>query len=190
MKIGLVGYQGSGKSTLFHWLTGAQPDLAQAHRSQAAMCVVPEPRVEALCEIYKPKKVTLASLEIVDTPGLSRTHEGSATKLAMIRDTACLVMVIAAFDGSVPAEDLNSFEEDLLIADLDIVSGRIERLREQVKKPRPNRDELEAELEAAAATARSTRARPGFAPARVDPGAATRDQVVSAVQPEAAAGDH
>ncbi len=148
MKIGLVGYQGSGKSTLFHWLTGEQPDLAQAHKTQAAMCVVPEPRVDALCEIYHPKKVTHAALEIVDTPGLSRTHEGSAAKLAMIRDTSCLVMVIAAFDGSDPAADLTSFEEDLLIADLDIVTGRIERLREQVKKPRPNRDELQAELEA------------------------------------------
>jgi ribosome-binding ATPase YchF (GTP1/OBG family) len=66
----------------------------------------------------------------------------------MIRDTGCLVMVIAAFDGADPAADLQSFEEDLLIADLDIVTGRIERLREQVKKPRPNRDELQAELEA------------------------------------------
>ncbi len=148
MKIGLVGYQGSGKSTLFHWLTGEQPDSAQAHKAQSAMCVVPEPRVEPLCKIYNPKKVTLAALEIVDTPGLSRTHEGSAQKLAMIRDTSCLVMVIAAFDGSDPAADLASFEEDLLIADLDIVTGRVERLREQVKKPRPNRDELQAELEA------------------------------------------
>jgi ribosome-binding ATPase YchF (GTP1/OBG family) len=112
------------------------------------MCVVPEPRVDALCQIYHPKKVTFAALEIVDTPGLSRTHEGNAAKLAMIRDTGCLVMVIAAFDGADPASELQSFEEDLLIADLDIVSGRVERLREQVKKPRPNRDELQAELDA------------------------------------------
>lgn len=148
MKIGLVGYQGSGKSSLFQWLTGTQPDLALVHKSQSAMCVVPEPRIDQLCKIYHPKKVTQAALEIVDTPGLSRSHEGSAAKLAMIREAGCLVMVIAAFDGGDPAADLNSFEEDLLIADLDIVAGRIDRLREQVKKPRPNRDELQAELEA------------------------------------------
>ncbi|MFO7905879.1 MAG: DUF933 domain-containing protein [Planctomycetota bacterium] len=148
MKIGLVGYQGSGKSTLFQWLTGEPPDPAQSHKAQSAMCVVPEPRVEGLCEIYHPKKVTLAALEIVDIPGLSRSHEGSAETLAMIRDAGCLVMVIAAFDDADPAGDLSSFEEDLLIADLDIVSGRVERLREQVKKPRPNRDELQAELDA------------------------------------------
>jgi hypothetical protein len=112
------------------------------------MCPVPEHRVDALREIYQAKKVTIASLEIVDMPGLSRTHEESAAKLAMIRDSGCLVLVIAAFDGADPAADLQNFEEDLLIADLDIVSRRIERLREQVRKPRPNRDELQAELEA------------------------------------------
>ena len=81
MKIGIIGYQGSGKSTLFHWLTGVAPDPVLVHKTQSAMATVPEPRVQALCQIYHPKKVTLATLEIVDTPGLSRSHEGSATRL-------------------------------------------------------------------------------------------------------------
>jgi ribosome-binding ATPase YchF (GTP1/OBG family) len=112
------------------------------------MATVVDPRVSALCEIYHPKKVTHASLELVDTPGLSRTHEGSAQKLAAIREAGCLVMVVAAYGGADAAADLQRFEEDLLIADLDVVSGRVERLREQVRKPRPNREELESELEA------------------------------------------
>ena len=91
MKIGIVGYQGSGKSTPFHWLTGEEPNPSLAHSTQAAMTPVPEPRIDDLCEIYKPKKVTSASLELVDTPGLSRDHEGSAQKLAMIREAGCLV---------------------------------------------------------------------------------------------------
>ena len=40
MKIGLVGYQGSGKSTLFEWLTGVKPDPALAHVSQSAMAPI------------------------------------------------------------------------------------------------------------------------------------------------------
>jgi hypothetical protein len=148
MKIGIVGYQGSGKSTLFQWLTGEAPDPALVHKTQAAMATVPEPHVENLCGIYKPKKVTLAALEIVDTPGLSRSHEGSAAKLAMIREAGCLIIVISAYDGNDPAADLQNFEDDLLIADLDIVTGRVQRLKESVKKPRPNRDEQLAELEA------------------------------------------
>ncbi len=148
MKIGIIGYQGSGKSTLFHWLTGERPDPVLVHRTQSAMATVPDPRVDALRQIYHPKKVTLASLEMVDTPGLSRTHEGTAARLAMIREAGCLVIVVAAFNQSDPAADLRRFEEDLLIADLDIVSGRIERVRESIKKPRPNRDELQHELQA------------------------------------------
>ncbi|HEV3023387.1 MAG TPA: DUF933 domain-containing protein [Pirellulales bacterium] len=149
MRIGLVGYQGSGKSTLFEWLTGVQPDLALAHASQSAMAPVPDARVQALSAIYDPKKITLAALELVDTAGLSRTHEGNAARLALIREAGCLVLVVAAFArDSDPLADVASFDEDFLLADLEIVSGRIERLRESVKKPRPNREQELAELAA------------------------------------------
>lgn len=148
MKIGLVGYQGSGKSTLFEWLTEVPSDPAASHTGQSAMAPLPDSRVAPLCEIYNPKKITLASLELVDTPGLSRTHEGNAARLAMIREAGCLVLVVAGFADSDPIAELRNFEEDLLLADLEIVTGRVERLRESVKKPRPNREEERAELAA------------------------------------------
>ncbi len=147
MKIGIVGYQGSGKSTLFHWLTGVPPDPALAHTIQSAMAIVPDERVAQLCEIYKPKKITQASIEIVDTPGLARSHEGSAQKLAMIREAGALIVVVANFGGAEAAADLQNFDDDLLIADLDIVTGRVERLRDSVKKPRPNREKEQEELD-------------------------------------------
>jgi hypothetical protein len=126
MKIGLVGYQGAGKTTLFEWLTGVAADLASAHTGQSAMAAVPEPRVQSL----------------------SRTHEGNATRLGLIREAGCLVLVVEAFGGRNPLTDLTSFREDLLLADMEIVSGRVGRLRESVKKPRPNRDQELAELSA------------------------------------------
>ena len=150
MKIGIVGYQGSGKSTLFNWLTGVAPDPSLAHTTQSAMCTVPEPRIDDLVKIYQPKKVTQAALEIVDTPGLSRTHEGSAQKLATIREAGALVIVIAGFGGSDAKADLRNFDDDLLIADLDIVQGRVERLRDQLKKPRPGPDREKDQAELAA----------------------------------------
>jgi len=147
MKIGLVGYQGSGKSTFFEWLTGVPPDPAHAHTGQSAMATIPEPRVERLVAIYHPKKVTLAALEIVDTPGLSRTHEGNAQRLATIREAGCLVLVAAAFDGSDPIADLRSFDEDLILADMEIVTGRIGRIEEAVKKPIPRQEREKLEHE-------------------------------------------
>ena len=140
MKIGLIGYQGSGKSTFFEWLTGVAPDPASAHTGQSAMATVPEPRVEALCKIYHPKKVTMAAMEVVDTPGLSRTHEGNATRLAVIREAGCLVFVVGAYSGIDPAADLRSLDEDLLLADMEIVSGRLHRITESLKKPIPQKE--------------------------------------------------
>ncbi len=137
MKVGLAGYQGSGKSTLFEWLTSVAPDPALSHAAQSAMATIPESRLQQLVEIYHPKKISHAALEIVDTPGLSRTHEGNASRLALLREAGCLVLVVAAFDGSDPAADANSFDEDLILADLDILTGRVERIEETLKKPLP-----------------------------------------------------
>ena len=154
MKIGLVGYQGSGKSTLFGWLTGMQADPALSHTTQSAMATVPDERIESLCAIYHPKKVTRAALEIVDTPGLVPSHEGApshagnAARLSMIREAGCLVHVVGAFQIDDPFSRLASFDEDLLLADLEIVTRRVEKLRESVKKPRPSRDQEFAELAA------------------------------------------
>lgn len=147
MKIGIVGYQGSGKSTLFHWLTGIAPDPSLSHTIQSAMATIPEPRIAQLCEIYKPKKITQAAMEIVDTPGLARTHEGSAQKLAMIREAGALVVVVNSFGGADAKADVRNFDDDLLIADLDILSGRVERLKDQVRKPRPGKEKDQEELD-------------------------------------------
>lgn len=140
MQIGLVGYQGCGKSTLFHWLTGVAPDPALAHSGQSAMAALPDPRLEELRKLYDAKKVTPAALEIMDTPGLSRSHQGNAAKLAVLRDVGCLVLVAPAFGGADPAAELQSFREDLILADLEIVTGRMERVQESLRKPRPKQD--------------------------------------------------
>jgi ribosome-binding ATPase YchF (GTP1/OBG family) len=150
MKIGLVGYQGSGKSSLFQWLTGVAPDLGAVRSGQSGMCLIPDPRIDQLCEIYHPKKITHAALEIVDTPGLSRSHEGNAARLALIREAGCLVLVVAAYGGADPAVDLRSFDEDLILADMEIVANRIERIKETFKKPRAKQEREQSEHELAA----------------------------------------
>jgi ribosome-binding ATPase YchF (GTP1/OBG family) len=144
MKIGLVGYQGSGKSTLFEWLSGVAADPALAHAGQTAMAPVRDPRLGQLVDIYHPKKSVQAAIELVDTPGLSRTHEGNAARLAVIREADFLVLVVAAFDGADPMADVTSFDEDLTLADMEILAGRIQRIEEALKKPIPHaqRDQL------------------------------------------------
>jgi ribosome-binding ATPase YchF (GTP1/OBG family) len=141
MKVGLVGYQGSGKSTLFEWLTSVAPDPALSHTSQSAMATIPEPRLQQLGEVYHAKKATPAALEIVDTPGLDRRHEGNAARLALIREAECLVLVVAALGSSDPAGDIKSFDEDLMLADMEILSGRIRRIEDTLRKPIPRTEQ-------------------------------------------------
>jgi len=149
MKIGLVGYQGSGKSTLFELLTGNQPDPAKIQAGQLGVAHIPDDRFDQLVELFKPKKVTPAKIELFDTPGLSRdTQSANAARLGVIREANALVHVIGAFAGGDPVETATAFQEDIILADLQVVSNRIERLKKDVTKPRPDRDALQEELAA------------------------------------------
>jgi ribosome-binding ATPase YchF (GTP1/OBG family) len=150
MKIGLVGYSGSGKSSLFSWLSGVTPDPAAVNSSQSAMALIPEPRLEALCKIYKPKKVTYASMEVDDTPGLNRDHVGNVSKLAYLREADYLVCLVPVFNGARVDSEMQAFVEDMILADLEIVVNRLEKIDEQLKRhlPKENLEKLQIEKEA------------------------------------------
>jgi len=149
MKVGLVGYQGCGKSTVFQLLTGIEPDLSKAHSGQVGVATIPDHRFDRLCDLYQPKKQTPAKIELLDTPGLSRDeHQANAQKLGVIREAHALVHIIGAYAGADVRAEAAAFIDDLVLADLQVVSNRVERLHRDVKKPRPDRDELKAELEA------------------------------------------
>ena len=149
MKLGLVGYQGSGKSTVFRLLTNLEPDPSKAHTGQVGVATIPDERFERLVRLYEPRKRTPARMEILDTPGLSRDqHDANPQRLGVIRESAALVHVIGAFAGADPEADIAAFQDDLMLADLQVVSNRVERLKKDVLKPRPDRDELQAELKA------------------------------------------
>ncbi|MDR1269190.1 MAG: DUF933 domain-containing protein [Planctomycetaceae bacterium] len=149
MKIGLVGYKGSGKSTLFQWLTGMSADPSLSHTLQSATAPIPEQRFDALIKIYKPKKITYASIEIVDTPGLARDQQGNPARLAQLREADALVWVVPTFDGSDPAKEIGAFREDTILADLEIILNRIEKVTEQNKRPVPKSEHEKFEFELA-----------------------------------------
>lgn len=141
MKVGLVGYAGSGKSTVFEWLTGAKPDPAAIQRGQLAMTRVPDERLDWLSAHFKPKKTTYATLEIVDTPGLlSADRKDNPRRLGILREADGLVIVLNGFSGGALAQELENFRSEIAFADLEIVTGRIGRLEAQLKKPRPAKE--------------------------------------------------
>src|SRR6476620_11553695 len=148
MRAGLVGFSGGGKSTLFQLLTGATPDPGKVHSGQVGVATLNDPRLQFLAELHKPKKVTSATVEMLDTPGLMPgSHGDNPQRLALIREGDALLIVIGAFSGGDPAADLAAFRDEMLFADLGVVTNRAERLEASVKKPRPNREQELKELE-------------------------------------------
>src|SRR5882757_10778609 len=123
MRVGLVGFAGSGKSTLFQLLTGATPDPGKVHSGQVGVATLNDPRLQFLAELHKPKKVTSATVEMLDTPGLMPgSHGDNPQRLALIREGDALLIVLGTFSGGDPAADLSAFRDEMLFADLEVVT--------------------------------------------------------------------
>ena len=151
---GIVGLPNVGKSTLFNALT--QTIAAQAANfpfctiePNTGRVAVPDARLDKLSDLVKPKTVTPTQLEFVDIAGLVKgasKGEGLGNQfLANIREVDAIIHVLRCFedenithvDGSVdPLRDVETIETELLLADIDSVTKRLERLQKQVKGDR------------------------------------------------------
>jgi len=148
MRVGIVGFAVSGKSTLFQLLTGTRPDPGKIHAGQVGVATLLDPRLSYLATLHKPKKVTPASVEFLDTPGLlAGSHADNPQRLALIREGDALLIVLNGFAGADPAAQLAAFRDELLFADLEVVTSRALRVEASLKKPRPDREQLSKELE-------------------------------------------
>ncbi len=143
MKIGLVGFPGCGKSTVFGALTGRRVETGYAsHSSSAHLAVVkvPDPRVDALAELYSPKKITYAEIEFRDLPS-GHDAELDRTSLNAMREVDALCQVLRGFEseaGDAPdaLREIIDLEAETLLADLQVAEARVERLRKDRSNPR------------------------------------------------------
>ena len=72
MKIGLVGFPGSGKTTVFNALTGLAADTspgARPGRANLGVVKVPDDRLDRFADLYSPKKTTYAEISFCDIAG-------------------------------------------------------------------------------------------------------------------------
>lgn len=149
MKVGLVGYQGGGKSTLFQLLTGIEPDVSKAHTGQVGVMTIVDNRFRGLVELFEPKKESPCKIELLDTPGLSISDQRlNPQRLGVIKESAAIVQVVGCFNGADPIDEVRRFQEDLVLADMQVVDNRMERLEKEVTRPRPEKEQLEREFEA------------------------------------------
>src|SRR5215468_5743115 len=144
MKIGLVGRPKSGKTSLFNLLTGQSVATSSFGTARGEMHTgvarVPDERVDRLSALFKPKKTTYASFEVVDLAGISKgEREGLDAK--EFRNADALLHVVRAFPDAAgaaanPKGDIADLETELILADLEVVERRLERLELSIRKKR------------------------------------------------------
>lgn len=158
MKIGLIGLNQTGKTTLYNLLTGKSGSSAHSRGkgvSAIGSCSVPDSRVDFLSALYNPKKTTYAKIELTDVAGFSPSSpnqtSGASRFLNDVRACDAIVQVVRAFQSSEvvheldtidPFRDLEAVETEMLFADLEVIERRISKIKSGKKITHENEQEL------------------------------------------------
>lgn len=149
MQIGIVGLPFSGKSTLFQTITKTHldPEVLSKAESHQAVIKVPDERLDILTGIFNPKKKVNATIEVIDVVGLQKGDSGStqftSNFLGKVKTNDALIQVVRLFENdAVPhpdntinmMRDIDSFETEFIISDMELVEKRIQNIKKQIMK--------------------------------------------------------
>jgi hypothetical protein len=153
MKLGIVGRPKTGKTTLFNLLTRSHQSVDKfgaVRETHLGTAHVPDPRLDRLSALFKPKKHTPATVDFVDVPGIAK-GEQEKIDFSALKNVDALVHVLRAFEdadlphegGIDPARDAKMLDEELVLCDYVLLEKRREKLEKERKKTKSA--ELDAE---------------------------------------------
>lgn len=132
MKIGILGRKGAGRSSFFDGLAGQQGSPRVPGKIRMGIAKVLDPRIDRLVEIYKPKKVRYAEINL-SLPPSSPLGIFDLKNLREMRDLGAYAHVIGAFVGDQIEErsikEIKDFTTELILGDLERVETRIARIK-------------------------------------------------------------
>jgi GTP-binding protein YchF len=147
MDLGIIGYQRSGKTTVFNAVTRGHAEVGAygaGVQPNIGVVKVPDDRLERLAKLFDPKKFTLADIRYIDFPGeaFSGGQGPSAQFLAQLARSDALIHVVRAFkeetvphpQGSIDGQrDAAAMELELAFADAAFIERRLERIEAEVR---------------------------------------------------------
>lgn len=160
MKLGIVGLPNVGKSTLFNAITQAGAESANypfcTIEPNVGVVTVPDKRLKNLQKVHNSERILPAAVEFYDIAGLvegASEGEGLGNKfLSHIREVQAIVHVVRAFDsddivhvsGSIdPIRDIEIINTELMLADLETLQRRFERVEKALKGDKAYKKEYE-----------------------------------------------
>ncbi len=158
MQIGLIGAQGSGKSTIFNSLVGQSLGNGRTSgskgRSNQVVVNVLDPRIDFLYNLYKPKKKIYAKIEFLDFIGLNTDFISKNSQLgdtiSKLKNVDAFTLVINNFSERVDIQSVKSQIEkvnnEIILSDLIIIENRLKNITLS-KKRGQNLSLLKAEEE-------------------------------------------
>jgi GTP-binding protein YchF len=157
MKTGIIGLPQVGKTSLFRILTKvslSEHALSNPREAHIGVAKVPDERLDKLAALYKPKKLTHASVEYVDVGAIGQDALKETAYIGHLRQVDALIHVLRAFENDAiphvgaidPLRDIKNVEFDLMVSDLGQIEKRLERLEKDLKKMKTPELEKENEL--------------------------------------------
>lgn len=133
MDCGLIGRLGVGKTTLFQALTAhAVAVTPGTMKPNMGVAAIPDPRLMRIAEFVPTQKVIPATVRVVDIPGVPGGGDTLGQVLAHIRSVDALAHVVRCWDDpglgpADPASDIEAMHSELLISDLVVVEGAMNK---------------------------------------------------------------
>ena len=167
LSIGIVGLPNVGKSTLFKAVTNKQIDIQNypftTIEPNVGVVAVPDDRLEQLAKLSNSKKIIHTTIEFIDIAGLVRgasQGEGLGNKfLANIREVDAIAQVVRVFPNPKngdqithvhnridPADDIGIINTELIMADLETISKRLEKTHKEAKFSTPEGKKAQHDL--------------------------------------------
>ncbi len=134
MECGLIGLQGVGKTTLFTALTAHSVAVQiGSMKPNMGIAPIPDPRLAKINALIIAQKVIPATLQVVDLPGVPSGGSSLNAVLAHIRNVDALCQVVKCFDDCDAASDIASMDSELIVADMVVVEGAIDKASRTAK---------------------------------------------------------